>query len=154
MSELSEQERYCISLMILNGGNIGYYHVRDIITEFPECFSGLNETYLKNKKIRNILNILVETSIDRYHDIFSKNLSTGNMINQLKQEKMREKVDFDRETWMTFLDGAGLVYKFRNIVGAHASWEYREDQLAMSCLVLSFYLVGNFMEELNPPDYF
>lgn len=252
MSELNQQEKYCIALMIVNGGELDYQSLMEMICEYKEDFSHLKESYIRAKKIKNVLSklknkgfihekdwiyrinpymelgfikesplilqkaiknnleyrknhilefntmyvedvlfneidydivpfglienlqeamrllklhsfdsVLVKcgkcveimiNTINQHYDIFTKKQSIGNMIIQLKQDKFSEKFNevYNLNMWITFLDGIGVVYKFRNIVGAHDSIEWREDQLAMSCLILTFYLVDLFLDEFNP----
>ena len=93
----------------------------------------------------------VEIMVDELDDdysLFDRELSTGRMIARLQSDdvlkKMKKKkvyIDYFR----TFVDGINVVYRFRNIMGAHAGIEWGLDQVATSCLILTFYLVNLYM---------
>lgn len=248
MLTLNDREKYCLALIIVNGGQASHDEIRDIILEHKESFSGLSEKYLRYQAVKNILknsmkkgyitetkdifkinpmyevgiiqqfpvvvskaikNIItfrknhllefdtsfVEESLltddmmekppyglienlqdalklykiesydsvlvkcgkcveimmdglnDQY-DLFDYGISTGNMINQLKNEKIIEKLNeeiISKDLLRTFIDGISLIYRFRNIMGAHAGLEWGQDQVATSCLILTFYLTDLYL---------
>jgi len=78
---------------------------------------------------------------DQY-ELFDSDLRTGNMINQLRNEQIREKLnhEINKDYVRTFTDSVSLIYNFRNIMGAHSGFEWGQDQVATSCLILTFYL--------------
>jgi len=59
MISLDEQEAYCIALIIVNGGQMEYKALRDIVFEFRESFHGLAERYIKYKAVKRVLSNLV-----------------------------------------------------------------------------------------------
>jgi len=85
--------------------------------------------------------------INEDYSLFDKKLSTGNMINQLRNEKIINKMknEVDKDDLMIFIDGVSVIYRFRNIMGAHEGWEWGKNQVAMSCLILTFYLVDLYL---------
>jgi hypothetical protein len=251
MLNLNDREKYCMALLILNGGKAHYQHIRDIILESKESFELLSERYLKYSAIKRNLNSLVnkgllsekelfytvnpvfkigfineypviiskaikaglefrdkhvlefntieiedllldENSYDeppydlidhlksaldlhrigsfdsvlmkcgktveiitsqmnKDYELFACRLSTGNMINQLKNEDIISKIEADREDVKTFANGLGVVYRFRNIMGAHSNEEeeWGLDQIATSCLILTLYLTDFYMTKIR-----
>ena len=92
----------------------------------------------------------VEIMVDELnydYSLFDKELSTGKMIARLRNEdisnKVKEKVNSD--FFRTFVDGINIVYRFRNIMGAHSGLEWGIDQVATSCLILTFYLADLYI---------
>lgn len=83
------------------------------------------------------------------YSLFDKELSTGRMINKLRNEEIFNKMKKKRvieDYFKTFIDGINLVYRFRNVMGAHSGWAWgEEDQVAQSCLILTFYLADIYM---------
>jgi len=91
---------------------------------------------------------IMVNELDYDYSLFDKELSTGKMINKLRNEevfnKMKKKkvnVDF----FKTFIDGINVVYRFRNMMGAHSGLDWNADQVAQSCLILTFYLADLYM---------
>lgn len=81
--------------------------------------------------------------LDYDYTLFNRKLSTGKMIKQLRNEDISNKVTdkVDKDDFITFIDGISVVYRFRNIMGAHSGWTWGQDQVATSCLILALYLV-------------
>lgn len=97
-------------------------------------------------KCGKCVEIMVD-ELDYDYSLFDKELSTGKMIARLRNEdifnKVKEKIDID--FFRTFVDGINVVYRFRNIMGAHSGLEWGIDQVATSCLILTFYLADIYM---------
>jgi len=93
----------------------------------------------------------VEIMVDELnydYSLFDKELSTGRMITQLRDEDILKKMrneEIDIDDFRTFVDGINVVYRFRNIMGAHSGWDLGIDQVATSCLILTFYLADLHM---------
>ena len=85
--------------------------------------------------------------LNEQYDLFDSVLRTGNMINQLRNEKIIEKLndEISKDSLRTFIDSVSLIYRFRNIMGAHAGYEWGQDQIATSCLILTFYLTDLYI---------
>lgn len=248
MKILNEREKYCLSLIIANGGKLDYEIIKNIILNHRESFSDLSERYLKYKAIKKTLlklegnnfvselneiyeiNPIIEAGfvqeypiimvkaiknfinyrndhilqfdttevedyilnykhfvdhspyglienlkdalelqkmksydsvlvkcgkcveimvnyLDENFELFETQLSTGRMIRKFGTKEIEEKIEDDVsiDTWRTFSDGINVVYRFRNLMGAHESWSWGEDQVATSCLILTFYLVDIFL---------
>ena len=82
------------------------------------------------------------------YSLFDKELTTGRMITRLRNEDIINKVkkkEVDIDDFRTFIDGINVVYRFRNIMGAHSGWELGIDQVSTSCLILTFYLTDLYM---------
>ena len=69
------------------------------------------------------------------------------MIRQLLNKNITDKFPeyFSIDIWRTLIDGMNVVYRFRNFMGAHDHSMWGEDQVATSCLILTFYLVDTFL---------
>lgn len=140
-----------IERMLLDEENIGeaFKHPPyDLIENMKEA--------LKLQKIDSYDSVLVKcgkcveimvNELDDDYSLFDKELSTGRIITRLRNEdifnKMKKNVDMD--DFRTFVDGVNVVYRFRNIMGAHQGWEWGIDQVATSCLILTFYLADLYM---------
>ena len=84
--------------------------------------------------------------LDYDYSLFDKKLSTGRMIARLQKEDIFNKVKkVNIEDFRTFVDGIGVVYRFRNIMGAHSGLEWGIDQVSTSCLTLTFYLADLYI---------
>lgn len=91
---------------------------------------------------------IMVNELDYDYSLFDKELTTGTMINKLRNgdafDRMKDKVDMDN--FRTFIDGISVVYRFRNTMGAHSGWAWgRDNQVAQSCLILTFYLADLYM---------
>ena len=110
---------------------------------------------LKHQKMGSYDSVLVNcgkcveimlNELDDDYSLFDKKLTTGNEINQLRNEKIANKMkEMNEDDLRTFTDGISLIYRFRNIMGAHAGWELGLDQIATSCLILTFYLADVYL---------
>ena len=90
--------------------------------------------------------------LDQDYKLSFKTLKkTGNKIGKLKSEEVCKKISAGGDDWNTFTDGIGLIYKFRNIMGAHASdfFEWGKEQVATSCLILTIYLADIYASEIR-----
>jgi len=93
----------------------------------------------------------VEIMVDELnHDysLIDKELSTGRMINKLRNEEIFNKMKKKKvngDFFKTFIDGINVVYGFRNMMGAHSGLDWYADQVAQSCLILTFYLADLYM---------
>ena len=94
----------------------------------------------------------VETMMDELDDeysLFEKELSTGQMIKQLRNENILDKMKSELgeiDNFRTFVDGINVVYRFRNVMGAHEGWAWgSNEQVAQSCLILTFYLADLYV---------
>ncbi|MFX1508593.1 MAG: hypothetical protein ACFFDC_21125 [Promethearchaeota archaeon] len=99
----------------------------------------------------------VENMVDELnydYSLFDKELTTGRMINELRNQdvlkKMKKKINMD--DFRTFVDGINVVYRFRNIMGAHVAWDWGIDQVATSCLILTFYLANLYLWEIRKEE--
>ena len=94
---------------------------------------------------------IMVNELDDDYSLFDKELSTGKMINRLRNEDIFNKVknEVDTDDFRTFIDGINVVYRFRNIMGAHAGGAWGRDQVATSCLILTFYLVDLYMWDMR-----
>lgn len=92
---------------------------------------------------------IMTNELDDDFSLFDKDLSTGSMINQLRNTNIADKMNLDRDDLRTFVDGISVIYRFRNIMGAHEGWDWGKDQVATSCLVLTFYLVDLYMTDIR-----
>ena len=248
---LNEREKYCLALIIANGGQADYEILRDVILEFKESFGDISEDYLKYQAIKRTLEKLEETKfvsessgiyklnpmiepgfikespfiitkaiknfasyrknhilefntrdvenyllsehyimrspyglienlkgalnlqqiesydsvlvkcgkcveimvnyLDENYLLFDTKISTGKIIQQFRKEEIIDKIkdDIDKDTWRTFTDGINIVYRFRNLMGAHADWTWGEERIAISCLILTFYLVDLFLTDIH-----
>ena len=90
---------------------------------------------------------IMVNELDDDYSLFDKELSTGRMITRLRNENIFNKVknQVDTDDFRTFVDGINVVYRFRNIMGAHSGWNWGIDQVATSCLILTFYLTDLYM---------
>lgn len=91
---------------------------------------------------------IMVSELDYDYSLFDKELSTGKMIARLRNEDIINKVKkkkVDTDDFRTFVDGINVVYRFRNIMGAHSGLEWGIDQVAPSCLILTFYLADLYM---------
>ena len=91
---------------------------------------------------------IMVSELDHDYSLFDKELSTGRMISKLRDEEIfnkmkKKKVDVD--FFKTFVDGINVVYRFRNIMGAHSGLDWGVDQVATSGLILTFYLADLYM---------
>ena len=74
MSALNDREKYCLALLIAQGGQASYDEIRDIILENKESFSGLSEKYLRRQAVKNILNNSIKKGyVTKIKDIFKIN---------------------------------------------------------------------------------
>ena len=94
---------------------------------------------------------IIVRELNEDYDLFESQFSTGNMINQLKNKEIVSKIEADKEDVKTFADGLAVVYRFRNIMGAHANkeGEWGLDQVATSCLILTLYLADFYMTKIG-----
>ena len=101
-------------------------------------------------KCGKTVEIIVDEMNEDYN-LFEASLSTGNMINQLKNDKIISKIDAKKKDVKTFADGLAVVYRFRNIMGAHSNkeGEWGLDQVATSCLLLTLYLADFYMTKIG-----
>lgn len=87
--------------------------------------------------------------LDVQYSLFEKRPSTGQMIKQLRNERILTKMKsekVDMENFGTFIDGINVVYRFRNVMGAHEGWAWgSNEQVAQSCLILTFYLADLYV---------
>jgi len=129
----------------------GYLLTEDTMEEAPYGLIENLQDALKLYKIESYDSVLVkcgkcvEIMMDELNDqyeLFDSDLRTGNMINQLRNEQIREKLnhEINKDYVRTFTDSVSLIYNFRNIMGAHSGFEWGQDQVATSCLILTFYL--------------
>jgi len=98
-------------------------------------------------KCGKCVEIIVE-ELDYDYSLFNKQPSTGKMITQMRNEDIINKVKkkkLDVDIFRTFVDGLSVVYRFRNMMGAHSGLEWGIDQVATSCLILTFYLSDLYM---------
>ena len=127
-------------------------HVHEVFENPPyDLIENLKEA-LKLQKMCSYDSVLVKcgkcveimvSELNYDYSLFVKKLSTGRMITRLRNEDIfnkvkKKKVDID--DFRTFVDGINVVYRFRNIMGAHSGLEWGIDQAATSCLILTFYL--------------
>lgn len=93
--------------------------------------------------------MLLELNED--YGLFDKKLTIGHMIRQLQDDQIIRKINAQKDDLRTFADGVGLVYRFRNIMGAHASgtFEWGLDQVATSCLILTLYLADLYSTKIR-----
>jgi len=127
----------------------------DVFPEAPYGLIGNLGEAMKLHRMESYDSVLVkcgkcvETMVDEMNNdysLFSKNLSTGAMILRLRDTEMASKIEaVDRGDLRTFVDGISVVYRFRNMMGAHAGVEWGIDQAATSCLILTFYLVDLYL---------
>jgi len=245
MKVYNDREKYCISLLIANGGTMDYCDLRDIILEHNEGFSNVKhvdkavkrtidkliekgeiekkddsirlnpilgagfiqnfysdilkaienyQLYRKNnvmefnakytlhnlkdeiffehywliKEITEAYNIYqmtkkynsvitscgrcVEHMIQYINEQYSLNLkgtSTRSLINKIKNNEFIQKMNKeDRDRWSYFLDGCNVIYQFRNKMGAHMDYYWGDNQIAHSCLIMTFYFIDFFVTEL------
>lgn len=100
----------------------------------------------------------VEIMVDELnynYSLFSKQFSTGKMIARLRNEDIINKIKkrkLNVNDFKTFVDGISIVYRFRNIMGAHSGLEWGIDQVAMSCLILTFYLSDLYMWNIRKEE--
>lgn len=101
----------------------------------------------------------VEIMVDELDDdysLFDEELSTGRIINLLRNEdifnRMEDEVIIDIDVFRVFVDGIGVVYRFRNIMGAHSGFEWGIDQVATSCLILTFFLADLYMHTIRKEE--
>lgn len=134
----------------------GYLLTEDTIEVAPYGLIENLQDALKLYKIESYDSVLVkcgkcvEIMMDELNDqyeLFDSDLRTGNMINQLRNEQIREKLknEINKDYVRTFIDSVSLIYNFRNIMGAHSGFEWGQDQVATSCLILTFYLVDLYI---------
>jgi len=87
--------------------------------------------------------------LDDAYSLFEGELSTGQMIKQLRNENILNKMKselVDIDNFRTFVDGISVVYRFRNVMGAHEGWAWgSNEQVAQSCLILTFYLADLYV---------
>jgi len=87
--------------------------------------------------------------LDVDYSLFDKELSTGQMIKQLRNESILNKMkseEVDMDNFRTFVDGINVVNRFRNVMGAHEGWTWgSNEQVAQSCLILTFYLADLYV---------
>ena len=128
-------------------------------TAYPDPPYGLVENMeeaLKLHRMESYDSVLVKCGkcveimvdeVDEDYSLFDKELSTGTMINQLRDDRIIKKlrVSVDNDNLRIFVDGISVVYRFRNIMGAHEGMEWELDQAATSCLILTFYLVDLYL---------
>jgi hypothetical protein len=90
---------------------------------------------------------IMVSELDYDYSLFNRKLSTGRIITRLRDEDILKKVTkkVNRESFKTFVDGINVVYRFRNIMGAHSGFEWGIDQVATSCLILTFYLADLYI---------
>jgi len=139
-----------IEKMLLDDENIGKVFNNppyDLIQDLKEA--------LELQKMGSYDSVLVKcgkcveimlSELDYDYSLFDKKLSTGNKIGRLRNEDILEKVNkVDMDDFRTFVDGINVIYRFRNIMGAHSGWHWGIDQVGTSCLILTFYLADLYM---------
>lgn len=245
MKIFNDREKYCISLLIANGGIMDYYDLRDIILEYNEGFSNVkhvdravkrtivklidkgeidvkddsiklnpvlvagfiqnfysevlkaienyqlygknnimefnardtlryfkdeifDEHYFLIKEITEAYNIYqmtkkynsvitscgrcVELMVQYINEECSLNIKesrTRSLINKIKNNEFIQKMEKeDKDRWYYFLDGCNIIYQFRNKMGAHMDYYWGDDQIAHSCLIMTFYFIDYFVTGL------
>lgn len=103
-------------------------------------------------KCGKIMEILVR-EINKKYKLVSKNKQITRIIQDFKDEKIISKIESpeDREVFRIFAYSAYLIYKYRSKMGAHADEDFwwGTNRVAMSCLLLTFYLVDLYLSDLQ-----
>lgn len=129
------------------------YLFEEFIYESPwgliENLIGATELYKNSSydsaivKCGKCIEIMIN-SINEDYDLIDGKNTTGNLINQFKNDstwdKIKDQIFDDKNGWLTFLDGSSVVYRFRNVMGAHDGPSWGEEQVSMACLLLTYYL--------------
>lgn len=94
---------------------------------------------------------LMLNELDEDYCLSLGKLKSGNKIGKLKSEEVCEELSVERDDLNTFVEGIGLIYKFRNKMGAHASgvFDWGKDQVATSCLILTIYLADFYASNIR-----
>jgi hypothetical protein len=69
------------------------------------------------------------------------------MINQMLNDELMNKItgQTNKSDLRLFIHGVNIIYRFRNMMGAHEGYHWDEDQAATSCLILTFYLADLYI---------
>jgi hypothetical protein len=81
-------------------------------------------------------------------------LNFGRMIARLRDEDILTRIKekkMNMNYFRTLTDGINVV--FRNIMGAHSEENWGDDQIATSCLILTFYLVNLYVWSVRKTEF-
>lgn len=100
-------------------------------------------------KCGKVMEILVN-KLNKDYKLISRNEPITVIIRKLKEEDTIKKVESEkRESFRVFSYSAYIIYKFRSKMGAHADWWWGMEEIAMSCLMLTLYLLDLFSMDLH-----
>jgi hypothetical protein len=96
------------------------------------------------------MEILVR-KLNKKYALVNENKKVTEIIAEFKNPSVTSKIKHkeDREAFTVFANSAYLIYKYRSKMGAHEDWWWGLNQVAMSCLLLTFYLVDLFAFDLQ-----
>lgn len=93
--------------------------------------------------------------LNSQYSIFDKQHNVRARIKKLRDNetvnKLKENIPPDQ--LRMFTDGISVIYRFRNIMGAHAGRGWGYDQAAASCLILSFYLTDLYLWNIKKDTF-
>ena len=102
-------------------------------------------------KCGRCVEVMVE-ELNRDYLLFDPKEQITSMISRMKDEEVIRRFSDDtedRETFRIFAYAAYTIYKFRSKMGAHPDWWWGKEEVASSCLILTFYIVDLYVTELR-----
>lgn len=101
-------------------------------------------------KCGKVMEILVR-EVNKKYKLVDENKPITEIIAEFKNQDIINKIQSqkDREAFRIFAYSAYLIYKYRSKMGAHIDWWWGMNQVAMSCLLLTFYVVDLFSLDLQ-----
>jgi hypothetical protein len=150
-NHILEFETICIEDSLLNPDSYGDppYDIISNLTDALELHRNGNYDSVLVKCGKCVE--LMITKLNEDYQLFDNKITTGNMIGQLQNKIVCDKIEADKDDLRTFAEGVGLVYRFRNIMGAHANPDYgwEAEQVATSCLILTLYLADSYFYKIS-----